>query len=164
MGQNLKKSIEEDLDKEQKKAYQTLVKETEPKKPILKNVIMAFFVGGLICTIGQLILELYLYWGMAMKEGITVTLITIIFFGALLTGLGLYDNISKHAGAGSIVPISGFANSIVSPAMEWKREGIIGGLTTKMFTAAGPVIVCSISMALVLGLIKYLYLLFTGGL
>lgn len=164
MSQDLKKSIEAEMEKEQKQQYKILVKETEPRKPILKNVLSAFLVGGIICTIAQGIYELLLHYGMEQKESSTVTLIIIIFLGAFLTGIGVYDKIGKFAGAGSIVPISGFANSIVAPAMEWKKEGIIGGLTAKMFTSAGPVIVCGISVAFVLGLIKYLFELAAGGL
>ena len=97
------------------------------------------------------------------KDGITLTLVVIIFLGALFTGLGLYDKLGKHAGAGSIVPISGFANSIVAPAMEWKAEGYVQGLAAKMFTLAGPVIVYGICGSIVLGLIKYIYWSLQGG-
>ena len=160
----LKRSMEEAMEKAKEKEYQDLADGLKPKTPYLKNILWAFFVGGLICLIGQIILEIILSTGMVKKDGMTVTLIIIIFLGALLTGFGVYDKIGKHPGAGSIVPISGFANSIVAPAMEWKREGFIGGLAAKMFTLAGPVIVYGICGSILLGLIKYIWLHATGGL
>ncbi len=160
----LKRSMEEAMKKAKEAEYQSLADGLKPKTPYLRNMLWAFLTGGFICVIGQAILEILLAAGMIKQEAITVTLVIIIFFGSLLTGLGVYDKIGKHAGAGSIVPISGFANSVVSPAMEWRQEGFIGGLAAKMFTLAGPVIVYGICGSIVLGLIKYLWLHITGGL
>ena len=164
MSENLEQSINESLKKAKQKEYADLVKETKPKTPVLKNMAMAFLVGGIICTIGQIIYELLKLTRLEDKTCVTLTLILVIVAGAVLTGLGLYDKIGKHAGAGSIVPISGFSNSVVAPALEWKSEGLIAGLAAKLFTLAGPVIVYGVCLSVVLGLLKYLWLLFTGGL
>ncbi len=164
MNDHLKESIEAELEKAKEDEYKELVKKMQMKNPVFKNACWAFFVGGLICALGQLILNfLTTVVQMGKEESATYTLVILIFLGALLTGLGLYDKIGKHAGAGSIIPITGFSNSIVAPAMEWRREGFIQGLAAKMFTIAGPVIVYGIGFAVVLGLIKYLYLLAIGG-
>lgn len=141
-----------------------LVEETKPPTPLLKHMILAFLIGGLICVIGQALYELLCLTGMKDTHCVTMTLVILIFFGALFTGLGIYDKIGKVAGAGSIVPISGFANSVVAPALEWKTEGLIAGLAAKLFTLAGPVIVYGIAFSVLLGFLKYLWLLFTGGL
>jgi stage V sporulation protein AC len=164
MSENLEKSMNESLKQAKQKEYAELVKETKPKTPVLKNVCCAFFVGGLICVIGQIIYELLKLTAMTDKHCVTVTLMILIVAGAVLTGFGLYDKIGKFAGAGSIVPISGFSNSMVAPALEWKTEGLIAGLAAKLFTLAGPVIVYGVCVSVVLGLLKYLWLLFTGGL
>ena len=163
MSDVLKESFEEELKEAQKKNFNNIVEETKPKTPYFKNMVWAFLVGGAICALGQIILELFKIWGFGEKDGITLTLVVIIFLGALFTGSGLYDKLGKHAGAGSIVPISGFANSIVAPAMEWKAEGYVQGLAAKMFTLAGPVIVYGICGSIVLGLIKYIYWSLQGG-
>ncbi len=163
MNDTLKESFEEELKEAEKRNFENIVKETKPKTPFFKNIPLAFLIGGLICALGQVIMEILKYNNVGEKEGITITLVTLIFLGALCTGLGLYDKIGKYAGAGSIVPISGFANSVVAPAMEWKSEGYIQGLAAKMFTVAGPVIVYGICGSIVLGLIKYIYWLLTGG-
>ncbi len=164
MSDTLKKSVEEARDEAKAKEYQELVKEMEPKKPIFKNICWAFVVGGLICAFGQLIANfLTKFVQMGKDESVVYTLVILIFLSALATGLGLYDKLGKHAGAGSIVPITGFANSVVAPAMEWRREGFIQGLAAKMFTLAGPVIVYGIGFASLLGLIKYLFTLYQMG-
>ncbi|MEG0874516.1 MAG: stage V sporulation protein AC [Clostridiales bacterium] len=163
MNDILKDSLAKELEKAQKISYEDLVKETKPKTPYFKNMLFAFLIGGLICAIGQICLEIFLFWGFTEKLGVTLSLITLIFLGALLTGLGLYDKIGKYAGAGSIVPISGFANSMVAPAMEWRSEGYILGLAVKIFTLAGPVIVYGICGSVILGLIKYIYWFIKGG-
>lgn len=125
------------LTKEQQD-YKNFVKQKRPKPPILKNVIIAFFVGGIICVIGQVILNFFISQGMSPNQAGAPTSIIMIFLGAFLTGIGIYDKIGKFAGAGSVVPITGFANSIVSPAMEFKREGYVFGVAAKMFVVAGP--------------------------
>lgn len=164
MSEELEKSMNESLKQAKQKEYAELVEETKPKTPLLKNISCAFLVGGLISVIGQIIYELLKLTAMTDKHCVTVTLMILIAAGAVLTGMGLYDKIGKFAGAGSIVPISGFSNSMVAPALEWKTEGLIAGLAAKLFTLAGPVIVYGVCVSVVLGLLKYLWLLFTGGL
>ncbi len=138
------------------KEYQQFADKKKPKPPFIKNVINAFIVGGIICSIGQGILNFYTSLGLDQKEANSFTVATMIFIGAFLTGLGVYDKIGKFAGAGSIVPITGFANSIVSPAMEFKKEGYIFGVAGNMFVIAGPVLVYGISASVVIGLIYYI--------
>ena len=140
-----------------KKEYQEYVKQKEKKSPLLKNVIWAFFVGGFICTLGQGMLDLYQYWGMEEAAASTAVSMTLIFIAALLTGLGVFDNIAKHAGAGTLVPITGFANAMVSPALEFKSEGMITGTAVKLFTVAGPVLVFGITASIIVGLIQYFF-------
>ncbi len=164
MSEDLEKSMNESLRQAKQKEYAELVAETKPKTPVLKNLCRAFLVGGLISVIGQIIYELLKLTSITDKHCVTVTLMILIAAGAVLTGLGLYDKIGKFAGAGSIVPISGFSNSMVAPALEWKTEGLIAGLAAKLFTLAGPVIVYGVCVSVALGLLKYLWLLFTGGL
>ena len=124
-----------------------------PRSHAGRNMCRAFLVGGLICCIGQLILNLYSLAGLDEQSAATATSITLVLAGALLTGLGLYDDIAKFAGAGTLVPITGFANSVVSPALEFKTEGFITGTAAKMFIIAGPVIVYGVSSSVVYGLI-----------
>lgn len=143
------------LTKEQQD-YQNFVKQKRPKPPYLKNIFMAFVVGGLICVIGQGIMNFFISRGLSAKEAGAPTSATMVFLGAFLTGLGIYDKIGKRAGAGSIVPITGFANSIVSPAMEFKREGYVFGVASKMFVVAGPVLVYGMTSAFIIGFIYYL--------
>lgn len=143
-------------DKEkEKKEYQQLVKMKSPNSALLKNCPIAFIVGGLICDVGQFFSNTMLKAGFPQEEAGTYVSIIMIFLGAFLTGLGVYDNIGKYAGAGSIVPITGFANSIVSPAMEFKREGYVLGVAAKMFLIAGPVLVYGITSSVIVGLIYY---------
>ena len=164
MTNQLKKTMKASLKEAKKKEYSVLVEETKPPTPLLKHMLNAFVFGGMICLIGQVFYELLALTELNDKDCVTVTLVILIFLGSLLTGLGVYDKIGKVAGAGSIVPISGFANSVVAPALEWKTEGYISGLAAKLFTLAGPVIVYGIAFSVLLGLLKYLWLLFTGGL
>lgn len=133
--------------------YKQMSDQTVPKSPLLKNCILAFLVGGLICAIGQIIVELALDSGVSLKDARLLGSATLIAASAILTALDVYDNIAKHAGAGTLVPITGFANSIVSPAIEFKSEGLILGLAAKMFTIAGPVLVYGITTAIIYGLI-----------
>lgn len=138
------------------KEYLQLVNSLKPKPPYLKNLIMAFLVGGLICLLGQFILNFYVSIGLDIeKEAPSATSATLVFLGSFLTGLGVYDQIGKRAGAGSIVPITGFANSIVAPAMEFKSEGYVFGVAAKMFVVAGPVLVYGITTSALIGLIYY---------
>jgi stage V sporulation protein AC len=139
------------------KEYGKLVQDRSPKSPILKDCIWAFLVGGLICTLGQLLLNCYGKWGLDETNAGTATSMTLICLSALLTGLSLYDNIAKHAGAGTLVPITGFANSIAAPAVEFKTEGFVLGVAAKMFTIAGPVIVYGITAGVVYGFIYWLW-------
>lgn len=140
------------MDKEQYKQY---VKDTAPRSPEVRTLLPAFFVGGLICVIGQAISDLLSLWLKDFEKDqiAALTSAILIFLGALLTGLGVYDKIGKFAGGGSIVPITGFANSIVSPAMEYNREGIFFGVCAKMFTIAGPIIVIGIAVSVLIGII-----------
>lgn len=139
------------------KRYAQLVEQLSPKSEIGKGLIRAYWVGGVICMIGQGITDVFAYglkWG--AQASAAATSITLIFLSALLTGIGVYDRIGKYAGAGSIVPITGFANSVVSPAMEFRREGLVMGVGAKLFTLAGPVLVYGISSSIIVGLITYL--------
>ena len=124
-----------------KKEYQDYVDKKSPNSPIFKNCINSFWVGGLICIVGQFIMEICKYRGLDIETSGTITSIILILTSALLTALNIFNKIGKFAGAGSLVPITGFANSIVSPAMEYKSEGYVMGVGAKMFTVAGPVLV-----------------------
>ena len=139
-----------------KQAYQAYVKEISPPSPLGKNMLCAVLVGGAICTVGQFFSNWYTSMDMGKDAASTATSVTMIFLGALLTALNLYDNIAKFGGAGTIIPISGFANSIVSPAMEFKSEGLILGLAAKMFVVAGPVLVYGILTSSAYGLVLFL--------
>lgn len=140
--------------------YQEYVNQKSPNSPILKNCFNSFWVGGLICGIGQVILEFCKYNGLSTEVSSTIVSISLIFLSAFLTALNLFNKIGKFAGAGSLVPITGFANSIVSPAMEYKSEGYVLGVGAKMFTVAGPVLVYGISSSVIVGII---YFIFNGG-
>jgi len=134
--------------------YQQRVKEKMPRSRVLSQCIRAFVSGGIICCIGQLISNMGSEWIMFSEEGnAAFTAGVMVFLGATLTGFGVYDKIGSWAGAGSIIPITGFANSIVSPAMEFKREGFVTGTAAKMFTIAGPVLVYGICSSIIVGLI-----------
>ena len=139
-----------------KTEYEYLVKKESPKSPLLHDCLWAFFVGGIICTIGQVFSNFYKLRGLNTEQTAAATAITMVFLGALLTGLHIYDKIAKKAGAGTIVPITGFANSIVSPAMEFKSEGLILGMGAKLFVIAGPVLVYGISASVIYGLVLVL--------
>lgn len=143
-----------------KQEYLKMTQQSAPKSKIFTNCLKAFVIGGLICTLGQLLTNTFLQFGMAIKDSRTLTTVTLIFLGALLTTLGWYDNIAKHAGAGSLVPVTGFSNAVVSPAIEFKAEGLILGLGAKMFVIAGPVLVYSVIASIVYGIIYYIFTLF----
>ena len=138
------------------KEYAELVKKLSPKSPILKDCAGAFVIGGLICALGQVFMNIYEALGLNKTDTGTATCISLIFLSALLTGLSLYDNIAKFAGAGTLVPITGFANAITAPAVEFKTEGFVLGVGAKMFTIAGPVIVYGVSASVVYGLIYWI--------
>lgn len=140
--------------------YRKMNERTIPKSPVLKNCILAFLIGGLICAIGQVITNLCQNTGMDMQDARLIGSITLIAASAILTAFDVYDNIAKHAGAGTLVPITGFANSIVSPAIEYKSEGLVMGMAAKMFTIAGPVLVYGITASILYGLILNLLTLF----
>ena len=142
------------------KEYEKLVESMAPKSPMGKDCLMAFLIGGLICTLGQLIMDGYAALGLGEKDAGTATSMTLVTLSALLTGLSLYDDIAKHAGAGTLVPITGFANAIAAPAVEFKTEGFILGVGAKMFTIAGPVIVYGVSASVIYGLIYWITTLF----
>lgn len=133
--------------------YKEYAEKHAPRSPVGKNCLAAFLIGGLICCLGQLINQLYVMAGLDTKSAATACSITLVFLGVLLTALGLYDDIAKLAGAGTLVPITGFANSVAAPALEFKTEGFITGTAAKMFIIAGPVIVYGVSTSVVYGLI-----------
>ena len=141
------------------KEYSKLVQQRMPPSPMWKDCLGAFVIGGLICTIGQALLQFYGQWLDKAQAG-TAASMTLVALSALLTGLSLYDNIAKFAGAGTLVPITGFANAIAAPAVEFKTEGFILGVGAKMFTIAGPVIVYGVSASVVYGLIYWIITLF----
>lgn len=140
-----------------KKDYQNYTNKKSPNSPIFKNCFNAFWIGGLICTIGQFIMEFCKFKGLELTLSSTITSIVLIFLSAFLTSLNIFNKIGKFAGAGSLIPITGFANSIVSPAMEYKSEGYVMGVGGKMFTVAGPVLVFGISTAIIVGIIYFIF-------
>ena len=142
------------------KEYGKLVDEISPNSPMGKDCLNAFVVGGIICTIGQFFMNYYTKLGLGKDEAGTAASMTLVAISAILTGLSLYDSIAKHAGAGTLVPITGFANSIAAPAVEFKTEGFILGVGAKMFTIAGPVIVYGVSASVIYGLIYWITTLF----
>ena len=136
--------------------YGKLAKRRSPNTKLYKTVPAAFLVGGLICCIGQAVLNMYKSLGIAEEQAGTLTSVSLVFLSAVLTGFGLYDKIAKHAGAGTLVPITGFANAVVSPAMEFKTEGYVLGVGAKIFIIAGPVIVYGLAASAIYGIILYL--------
>ena len=139
------------------KEYGQLVQEMSPKSPMWRDCFHAFWIGGLICTIGQFFMNRYGDLGLDKQMAGTAASMTLVALSALLTGLSLYDNIAKHAGAGTLVPITGFANAISAPAVEFKTEGYVLGVGAKMFTIAGPVIVYGVSASVVYGVIYWIF-------
>ncbi|MGI6093168.1 MAG: stage V sporulation protein AC [Veillonellaceae bacterium] len=142
--------------KDEHQKYQEKVNQVSPKPPLLKNIVWAFVVGGLICTLGQFFQNAFMDAGIARKEASALSSVVLVFLGAFFTGLGIYDELGRRAGAGSVVPITGFANSIVAPAMEFKREGYVFGIGAKMFVVAGPVLVYGMVTAFFIGLIYWI--------
>lgn len=142
------------------KEYEKLVQKAAPKSPIGKDCLNAFWIGGLICVLGQILANSYGAFGLDKDAASTATSITLVVLSALLTGLSLYDNLAKYGGAGTLVPITGFANAIAAPAVEFKTEGFILGVGAKLFTIAGPVIVYGLSASVLYGFIYWLWTLF----
>ena len=139
------------------KEYDALVKEMSQRSPMGRDCLMAFLIGGGICTLGQWLINSYVALGLEKQDASTAASMTLVALSALLTGLSLYDDIAKHAGAGTLVPITGFANSIAAPAVEFKTEGFVLGVGAKMFTIAGPVLVYGTATGVVYGLIYWIW-------
>lgn len=138
-----------------KEKFHKVTEESSPKSSMTKNCIWAFIVGGIICDIGQMFNNIFISMNIAGEDVSSWVTIVMVFIGALLTGIGIYDKIANFAGAGTVVPITGFANSIVSPAIEFKKEGYVLGVGAKMFTIAGPVLVYGIGSSVIIGIIYY---------
>ena len=141
-----------------KKEYSKLVEKYSGKSPVFKDSVRAFFVGGFICIIGQALRDFYTSAGLDKDLSGTATSITLIFIASLLTALGVFDKIGKFAGAGTLVPITGFSNAVTSPAMEFRSEGLVAGVGAKIFTVAGPVIVYGTFSSIVAGFIYYVFM------
>ena len=139
------------------KDYEKFVKARAEKSPIVKNCLFAFLIGGAICTLGQAIMDGFLSLGLEKTDAGTATSAALVALSALLTGLNLYNKLGRYGGAGTLVPITGFANAVVSPAIDFKTEGIITGMAAKMFTVAGPVIVFGVTASVVYGVILMLF-------
>ena len=137
--------------------YQAYVKTVVPKSPLLKNVVIAFLVGGAICTLGEALSQLFLSLGVDKDSASSLVSTTLVFLSALFTALGLYHKLARFAGAGTLVPITGFANAVVSPAIDFHAEGLITGTAVKMFTVAGPVIVFGTVASIVYGLFLWAF-------
>ena len=143
--------------------YQAYIKQKSPRSPIVKDTALAFLIGGAICVLGQLILDGYRSLGLDKTDAGTATSVTLIFLAALTTGLNLYNSLARFAGAGTLVPITGFANSIAAPAVEFKTEGFVLGVGAKMFTIAGPVLVYGTAASAVYGFIYWLWKIAAGA-
>ncbi len=148
------------MDKMSKEEYGKYIKEKSPASPLLPDMLKAFLVGGIICVIGQVVINGWSAAGLDEESAAGAACVTLIFCGAFLTGLGIYDRIARFAGAGTLVPITGFANAVVSPALEYKAEGFISGMAAKMFVIAGPVIVFGLTASVVYGIIYWVTTLF----
>ncbi len=135
------------------KDYEQYVKDRAEKSPLLKDCVLAFLIGGAICVIGQVIMDGFTAMGLEKTDAGTATAISLVFLSALLTGLNLYNKLGRYGGAGTLVPITGFANAVVSPAIDFKAEGLITGTAAKMFTVAGPVIVFGVTASVIYGII-----------
>ena len=146
-----------------KQEYSRRVEKASPPSPVGKDCLLAFLCGGAICTLGQALCGLYQSLGLELSQARTGVSISLIFLSALLTALGLYDRLGKLAGAGTFVPITGFANAMVAPALEFRREGLVLGLGARLFTIAGPVLVFGVSASVLYGLVLFGLSLLTGG-
>ena len=140
-----------------KQQYEKINKQYSPKSHIIKDCIWAFLVGGAICSVGEILIEIYQHYGLDKDTSSSLASITLIALSALLTGLNIYNTIANVAGAGTLVPITGFANSMVSPALEFQTEGFILGVGAQMFTIAGPVIVYGTITSIIVGLTKFIF-------
>lgn len=138
-----------------KKEYQKIVTDKSKKSKVFVNCSKAFLIGGAICTVGQVLITVYQLAGMGEEDARTLTSVSLIFLGVLVTAFGLYDDLAKHAGAGSLVPITGFANAVSSPAIEFKTEGFVLGVGAKMFVIAGPVIVYGVFSSVIFGVVYW---------
>lgn len=148
--------VREQDKKTRDKNYNQYVKQVTPKFSTWKNCIKAFIIGGIICTIGQIFIKYYMSLGADMEMAKAYNSLTLVFLSILLTGLGIYQKLAKFAGAGTLVPITGFANSVAAPAVEYKNEGQVFGIGSKIFTIAGPVILYGIFTSWLLGIIYYI--------
>lgn len=137
--------------------YNSLVQKKTPKSRLFINCIKAFFIGGGICTIGEVFLKLYLKLGMSTEDAPTLVTVTMVFLGTFLTGLDIYPKLAKHGGAGTLVPVTGFANAVASPALESKTEGYVLGVGAKIFTIAGPVILYGTLASVVCGILYFIW-------
>ena len=142
-----------------KKKYETMANEVAPKSKIFKNCLRAFLVGGLICDVGQFVHNITVSFGFPEDQVASIVSIIMIFLGALLTGTGIYSKLAQFGGAGTVVPITGFSNAVVAPAIEFKKEGFIFGVAAKMFTIAGPVLVYGICTSVIVGIVYYISIL-----
>jgi len=139
-----------------KKDYKQYVDDRSPKSPIWKNCLLAFLFGGAICTIGQAVMDGFYALGLDKTDAGTATSVCLVFLSVLLTGLNLYNKLGRYGGAGTLVPITGFANAVASPAIDFKSEGLVTGMAAKMFTVAGPVIVFGVAASAVYGVVLML--------
>lgn len=139
-----------------KKKYETMASEATPKSKILQDCLKAFLVGGLICDVGQLVFNIATNYGFPEEQVMSIVPVVMVFLGALLTGTGIYSKLAEFGGAGTVVPITGFSNAVVSPAIEFKKEGFIFGVAAKMFTIAGPVLVYGIGTSVIIGIVYYI--------
>lgn len=153
--QNLANQVHQAAQQYQQQAYEALLDQVKPKPPVLRNAVGAFLVGGLICLIAQALFGYFQQLGYSFEAASSATSMTMVFGGALATGLGLYDRLTKIGGAGAIIPITGFANSIVAPAMEYRKEGFVFGIGARMFTVAGPVLTYGFITSVLIGLILF---------
>ncbi|MBQ8000926.1 MAG: stage V sporulation protein AC [Ruminococcus sp.] len=143
-----------------KEEYSKLVKQKSPNSPVVTNCLKAFLIGGFICLLGQILTNLYIYLNIPEKDAKTLCSVSLVFLGVFLTVVGVYDNIAKHAGAGTLLPITGFANSIASAAVEFRSEGFILGVGAKLFSIAGPVIAYGTFASVIYGFVYWIYTLF----
>lgn len=138
-----------------KSQYQEIIDKHSPKNKVFVNSIKAFFIGGIICSVGQALIDGYMFFGLSFQEAATLSTDSLVLISAVMTAFNIYDNVGKFGGAGALVPITGFANSMVSAGMEYKKEGYIYGLGAKLFTIAGPVIVFGTIASVIVGIIYY---------
>ena len=136
--------------------YKRTIKKFTPRSPILKDSFFAFLFGGSICLFGELLSNLFIFFGLSEKDSYTLVTVFLILIASILTGFGVFDKIARHAGAGTLVPVTGFANAVVSPAIDTKSEGLILGVGAKIFTVAGPVILYGVLSGAFVGFIYYI--------